>query len=86
MCHIIQRLHHCTSLCLARLERLEDAERSVGQALAIYNNAVSLCHLARVRTAAGDIIGAIKAYEQAHRLVILKKMDIACFRNFVRLV
>eukprot|EP01147_Barroeca_monosierra_P003823 gene3823-6333_t len=62
------RLHHCTSLCLARLERLEDAERSVGQALAIYNNAVSLCHLARVRTAAGDIIGAIKAYEQAHRL------------------
>eukprot|EP00043_Microstomoeca_roanoka_P003463 m.43974 g.43974 ORF g.43974 m.43974 type:complete len:478 (-) comp12071_c0_seq2:93-1526(-) len=59
------RLHHDKSLCYARLEQYDEAEKCLGEALLQHKNADSLVQLAKVRLASGDVGGAASAYEEA---------------------
>ncbi|EGD81027.1 hypothetical protein PTSG_10970 [Salpingoeca rosetta] len=62
------RVHHDKSMCHVRLKQYDQAEQLLGRALAIYNNALSLQQLARVRILTSDLPGAAKAYEEALKI------------------
>ena len=73
-----QRLHHDKAMCYLRLKQYSEAEKALGRALAMYNNALSLRTLAAVRVQSGDAPGAVAAFEEALKCVFARNVCMWC--------